>query len=439
MRDNLSIIITIILLVLLMVIFPLYNFFERQDDMSYNLVLKATSNFVDEVMNNGYIDQRSYTNFVNELGNTGNVYDIEIEAHRKVLTASEVNGENVDEYSEQSYIDYNDDIFNSLETDTTSNLMQRSIKNNIYYFNPKDEIYVKVKNSNMTMAGSLFNVIIPASDKTRIEINYGGIIKNNAWRLIDATYTGHVVAPGAPVFRYEKGLENKVIGEDSDLDEDGYYRLRKNDLVDGKIVSTSTFFEGNEVTHIMWVITNEETKNSEEKTGDVEISGSEAKSKLETTLENGKYEIDVYAVDNKGYRSEHSKIKLYITDNIEQTGQQSENSSNDEIKTKEEFKETLNKIISNNSNLSIIGDYNKDQKIDYKDYADLSNKVLGYLLGDANDDKKITTQDIKFIENYIEGINNNLNSETLKRIDINMDGKVDKEDLEAIEYFQKMF
>ena len=302
MRDNLSIIITIILLVLLMVIFPLYNFFERQDDMSYNLVLKATSNFADEVMNNGYIDQRSYTNFVNELGNTGNVYDIEIEAHRKVLTASEVNGENVDEYSEQSYIDYNDDIFNSLETDTTSNLMQRSIKNNIYYFNPKDEIYVKVKNSNMTMAGSLFNVIIPASDKTRIEINYGGIIKNNAWRLVDATYTGHVVAPGAPVFRYEKGLENKVIGEDSDLDEDGYYRLRKNDLVDGKIVSTSTFFEGNEVTHIMWVITNEETKNSEEKTGDVEISGSEAKSKLETTLENGKYEIDVYAVDNKGYR-----------------------------------------------------------------------------------------------------------------------------------------
>ena len=166
---------------------------------------------------------------------------------------------------------------------------------------------------------------------------------------------------------------------------------------------------------------------------------SRTKSKLETTLENGKYEIDVYAVDNKGYRSEHSKIKLYITDNIEQTGQQSENSSNDEIKTKEEFKETLNKIISNNSNLSIIGDYNKDQKIDYKDYADLSNKVLGYLLGDANDDKKITTQDIKFIENYIEGINNNLNSETLKRIDINMDGKVDKEDLEAIEYFQKMF
>ena len=84
MKDNLSIVITIIILVLLMVFFPLYNFFERQDDMSYNLVLKATSNFADEVMNNGYIDQRGYNNFVTNLANTGNVYDIEVEAHRKV-------------------------------------------------------------------------------------------------------------------------------------------------------------------------------------------------------------------------------------------------------------------------------------------------------------------------------------------------------------------
>ena len=88
MKDNLSIIITIILLVLLIIFFPLYNFFERQDDMSYNLVLKATSTFADEVMNNGYIDQRGYDNFITELTNTGNLYDIVVEAHRRVLVRS---------------------------------------------------------------------------------------------------------------------------------------------------------------------------------------------------------------------------------------------------------------------------------------------------------------------------------------------------------------
>ena len=110
MKDNLSIVITIMVVVLLMVLFPLYNFFERQDDMSYNLVLKATTNFADQIMNNGYIDQDMYNNFVSELGNTGNIYDIQIEAHRKVLTKN--NGE--DKYTEQSYIDYNDDIFDTI-------------------------------------------------------------------------------------------------------------------------------------------------------------------------------------------------------------------------------------------------------------------------------------------------------------------------------------
>ena len=199
MKDNLSIVITIIILVLLMVFFPLYNFFERQDDMSYNLVLKATSNFADEVMNNGYIDQRGYNNFVTNLANTGNVYDIEVEAHRKVLTLA-----GTDIYEEQSYIDYTDDIFETIESNNTSNLMERPLKNNIYFFNPKDEIYIKVKNSNTTMAGALFNAIIPTSSKTRIEINYGGIIKNNAWKEIDATYTGQYLPPSSPIIYIDR-------------------------------------------------------------------------------------------------------------------------------------------------------------------------------------------------------------------------------------------
>lgn len=49
MKDNLSIVISMIIFVILIVIFPLYNYFERQDDMSYNLALKTTTNFVDEV------------------------------------------------------------------------------------------------------------------------------------------------------------------------------------------------------------------------------------------------------------------------------------------------------------------------------------------------------------------------------------------------------
>ena len=208
MKDNLSIVITIMVVVLLMVLFPLYNFFERQDDMSYNLVLKATTNFADQIMNNGYIDQDMYNNFVSELGNTGNIYDIQIEAHRKVLTKN--NGE--DKYTEQSYIDYNDDIFDTISKGA---LMAKTLKNNIYSLNAKDEIYVRVKNSNTTLAGSLFNSIIPTSSKTRIDVSYGGLIKNNSWAKVDATYTGHYQAPSAPL------VYLKVEGKDFEQIEDG--------------------------------------------------------------------------------------------------------------------------------------------------------------------------------------------------------------------------
>ena len=77
MRDNLSIVIAMLVFVILVVIFPLYNYFERQDDMSYNLALKATTNFVDEVLETGYLTQEMYDNYINLLGDTGNIYDIQ--------------------------------------------------------------------------------------------------------------------------------------------------------------------------------------------------------------------------------------------------------------------------------------------------------------------------------------------------------------------------
>ncbi|MEG2348787.1 MAG: hypothetical protein RSB67_03985, partial [Clostridia bacterium] len=85
MKDNLSIVVTIIILVVLIVIFPLYNYFERQDDMSYNLALKATTAFVEEVLNSGYITQQMYTDYISQLSNTGNAYSVNLEAHRKKL------------------------------------------------------------------------------------------------------------------------------------------------------------------------------------------------------------------------------------------------------------------------------------------------------------------------------------------------------------------
>lgn len=32
------------------------------------------------------------------------------------------------------------------------------------------------------MAGAIFSIIVPTSSTERVKINYGGIVKNNAWK-----------------------------------------------------------------------------------------------------------------------------------------------------------------------------------------------------------------------------------------------------------------
>ena len=417
MKDNLSIVITIIVLVLLMVLFPLYNFFERQDDMSYNLVLKATTNFADQVMNNGYIDQNMYNNLVNELGNTGNIYDIQIEAHRKVLTKDKDNIKS-DTYVEQSYIDYNDDIFNSLEK--SNGVMDKQLKNNIYLMNENDEIYVKVKNSNTTLAGSLFNSIIVTSSKTRIEVNYGGIIKNNSWAKIDATYKGHIQAPGAP----------KVTVGGEEVKSGNSIQISYNKFIDTDIEATSVAFNNqdtnipNEIEKYIWSITDNSTKES------YDYNTSNKLEKKEDFFKDGNtYKIEVYSVDKLGYRSDSTIITLELKEPSSTTGEIKKTFTSDDI-------EKVNKYLENNEELTSqeneLYDIDNNQKITAED-MEYINEYLenGYITGDVNQDFKITEEDNKMLLEYIAKVVT-LNETQLKAADVNKDGFIDASDATEI-------
>lgn len=412
MKDNLSIVITIIVLVLLMVLFPLYNFFERQDDMSYNLVLKATTNFADQVMNNGYIDQNMYNNLVNELGNTGNIYDIQIEAHRKVLTKDKDNIKS-DTYVEQSYIDYNDDIFNSLEK--SNGVMDKQLKNNIYLMNENDEIYVKVKNSNTTLAGSLFNSIIVTSSKTRIEVNYGGIIKNNSWAKIDATYKGHIQAPGAP--------KVTVCGEE--VKSGNSIQISYNKFIDTDIEATSVAFNNqdtnipNEIEKYIWSITDNSTKES------YDYNTSNKLEKKEDFKDGNTYKIEVYSVDKLGYRSDSTTITLELKEPSSTTGETRKALTNEDLEKVKKYLENNEELTSQENELY---DIDNNQKITAED-MEYINEYLenGYIIGDVNQDIKITDEDSKMLLEYIAKVVT-LNETQLKAADVNKNGVIDKGD-----------
>ena len=185
MKDTLSMIVAVIFLVILLVLLPLYNYFERQDDMSYNLALKTVTMFVDEVTQNGYIDQNMYDKFIQRLGTTGNSYDIQIEAQKKILTIDPNNispDDGKETYIEQYKSYYNKDIFND-ETGKTSNIIDKdnSLKNDIFFLDVGDKFYVTVKNTNTTMASALLSIITSGVTKEKVNITYGAIVKNNNW------------------------------------------------------------------------------------------------------------------------------------------------------------------------------------------------------------------------------------------------------------------
>ena len=410
MKDNLSIVITIIVLVLLMVLFPLYNFFERQDDMSYNLVLKATTNFADQVMNNGYIDQNMYNNLVNELGNTGNIYDIQIEAHRKVLTKDKDNITS-DTYVEQSYIDYNDDIFNSLEK--SNGVMDKQLKNNIYLMNENDEIYVKVKNSNTTLAGSLFNSIIVTSSKTRIEVNYGGIIKNNSWAKIDATYKGHIQAPGAP----------KVTVGGEEVKSGNSIQISYNKFIDTDIEATSVAFNNqdtnipNGIEKYIWSITDNSTKESYDYN-----TSNKLEKKKDFFKDGNTYKIEVYSVDKLGYRSESTTITLELKSSVDETG---EALTNEDL---EKINGYLERNIELTSEEKELYDIDNNQKITAEDMEYVKEYLEnGYITGDINQDLKITDEDSKMLLEYFSNIVT-LNEIQLKAADVDKNGVIDTSD-----------
>lgn len=230
MKDNLSIVILMIIFVMLIVFFPLYNYFERQDDMSYNLVLRETTTFVDKVLSNGYISNDTYQEFLDSLSNTGNLYDVQLEAHKRIITSdTQNNAKGYKDYIEQYEIDYNDDILSIDPTKKNANLTNKQIKGGIYTLEVGDQFYVKLKNSSTTMAGAIFNSIISTSSTERIVVNYGGIVKNNSWKKVDANYftdiskintykiTYHANSQGESGAYYNIGGEQKDTFESSDF------------------------------------------------------------------------------------------------------------------------------------------------------------------------------------------------------------------------------
>lgn len=161
MNENISIFISAILVILLIVLLPLLNILDRQDNISYNVVLTLTTNFVDDVRSKGFIDKESYYEYLGNIANTGNVYDITIEAHKKILYDT---GTRKLSYEEATIIYNKNDVEKKLDDDE------------IYEFDVGDKFYIKIFNTNIPSSSIVYRYIANVDKYKVVNISYGGFI-----------------------------------------------------------------------------------------------------------------------------------------------------------------------------------------------------------------------------------------------------------------------
>ena len=167
MEDILTSIIGIAIAAILMFIFPLMSMSDRTDDVSQLTVDIATNEFADEVRLAGKITADAYNKYIENLGSTGNTYNVEIEVG--------VLDENPSRKSIQSNSDDTEKLYYSVYTSQIENTLN---KKGTYYLKEGDIITVSAKNTNQTIAQQLKNFFytVVGSEIYTIASSHSGMV-----------------------------------------------------------------------------------------------------------------------------------------------------------------------------------------------------------------------------------------------------------------------
>ena len=184
MGENINAIMETLIAVVIMIIFPLYSAYTSKDDISYALAMSYTKDFVDTIAENGYITQDMYYSFLNDLKNgTDNSYEV-IFTHKSlrydilsiIKDPNKILPPTVEIKSEWETYDDN----------YVKNILFNS-EDGMYLLSENDQINVAIRNTNTTLATTIFNIITAnvSNSTTRIYVDMTSNVRNEVWRQFD--------------------------------------------------------------------------------------------------------------------------------------------------------------------------------------------------------------------------------------------------------------
>ena len=231
MRDNLSVIIAVIIGVIVIVFIPVITVLQYQNNVAYNLALSLTTEFVEGIKQNGKISAEDYETFLEKLKTTSNSFNVQIEARRQKMVKgtdengnpivemlqrpADINGDGVIiegevenykssiEYTEENLIDFTDEILQELYvgSDKNNNGTIEADEKGTYPFEKNDEIYVNVYNTNITMLDRFTSAIFGTeiTNPKKVNISLGGKIFGTTQTSFVQTDFANAYAPSVEI------------------------------------------------------------------------------------------------------------------------------------------------------------------------------------------------------------------------------------------------
>lgn len=167
----------VILLVLAMIFVPVYQSYQRQDDLAYQVAYQAVTDFVDNVRTKGYISAKMVEDFESNLELGSYLYKTEFIHEKKVYTPVYSDSGT---WMEKYVVDYDEyykaQIMPKL-FDESNPLTKEERK---YLLSAGDFFTVKVENMTRTKSSMLldFLTVGNSGDGVEIVIPYGGLVLN---------------------------------------------------------------------------------------------------------------------------------------------------------------------------------------------------------------------------------------------------------------------
>ncbi len=180
MPNAISKLFAVLLLVVAVIFVPVYQSYQRQDDLAYQVAYQAVTDFVDNVRTKGYITPKMVEDFEGRIELESYLYKADFVHQKKVYTPVYTDPTNPASFTGEYTVDY-DEYFNEQimqvlygDTDPTP------IEDRRYYLSIGDFFSVHIENQTRTRTSMLLGFLTGGfgGDGIEIVIPYGGMVLN---------------------------------------------------------------------------------------------------------------------------------------------------------------------------------------------------------------------------------------------------------------------